>query len=157
MKPGPWPDGTWVNPDFADLLRAFSAADAKFLVVGGYAVSFHSQPRTTGDLDVWVEPTPENAARVYRALEEFGAPLHDLTLEDLALPGLVFQMGIVPRRIDILTRIEGVNFDEAWPDRVFGSYGGVSFALIGKAALIRNKRAVGRPRDLIDVASLEKA
>ena len=86
MKPGPWPDGTRVNPDFADLLRALSAAEARFLVVGGYAVSFHSQPRTTGDLDVWVEPSPENAARVYRALEEFGAPLHDLTPKDLASP-----------------------------------------------------------------------
>ncbi len=156
MKPGPWPDGTWVNPDFADLLRALSAAEAKFLVVGGYAVSFHAQPRATGDLDVWVEPSAENAARVYRALEDFGAPLLDLTPEDLASPGLIFQMGVVPRRIDILTRIEGVTFEEAWPDRVFGNYGGIAFALIGKEALIRNKVAVGRPVDLVDVARLRE-
>ncbi|HEX2571488.1 MAG TPA: hypothetical protein VH877_18150 [Polyangia bacterium] len=96
-----------MNQDFLDLLRALCAADARFLVVGAYAVSYHSEPRTTGALDIWVEPTPENAGRVYQALAAFGAPLDELAVADLATPNIVFQMGVAPRRIDILTSSRG--------------------------------------------------
>jgi hypothetical protein len=145
-----------VNQDFRDLLRALAEAEARFLVVGAYAVSFHAEPRATGDLDVWVEATPENAVRVLAALGAFGAPLDDLTIDDLAREKLVFQMGLPPRRIDILTSITGVEFTEAWPHRVEGTYGGVRFPLIGRAALLKNKRALGRPKDLLDVELLER-
>lgn len=145
-----------MNQDFLDLLRSLSDAEARFLVVGAYAVSFHGEPRATGDLDVWVEPTPENAARVHRALAAFGAPLDELTVTDLHTPGVVFQMGVPPRRIDILTSITAVSFDEAWPERVEGRYGEVRFPLIGREALIENKRALGRPKDLLDLELLER-
>jgi hypothetical protein len=145
-----------VNPDFLDLLRSLSDAEARYLVVGAYAVSFHAEPRATGDLDIWVDPTPENARRVHAALAAFGAPLQDLSVDDLADPHVVFQMGVAPRRIDILTAITGVDFVEAWPERVEASYGDVRFPILGRDELIRNKRALGRPKDLLDIELLER-
>jgi hypothetical protein len=135
-------------------LAALSEAGARFLIVGAYAVSFHAEPRATGDLDIWVEATPANAERVMAALRSFGAPLHDLTIADLANPDVVFQIGVPPRRIDILTSITGVKFDEAWGDRAEVTYGDVCSPVIGRAALIRNKVALGRPKDLLDVTLL---
>ncbi|GIW40917.1 MAG: hypothetical protein KatS3mg076_1494 [Candidatus Binatia bacterium] len=105
-----------MNEDFRDLLRAFSDAEVRFLVVGAYAVSIHSEPRATGDLDLWVEPTRENARKVLLALREFGVPLHDISEEDLTRDDLVFQIGLPPRRVDLLTGITGVAFEEAWPN-----------------------------------------
>jgi hypothetical protein len=144
-----------VNPDFRDLFAALNAAEARYLLVGGYAVAFHAQPRFTKDLDVWTEPTPENATRVLAALRAFGAPIGDLSVEDLARPGIVFQMGVPPNRIDIVTAIDGVSFADAWPGCNATTYGDQPVPVIGKADLIRNKRASGRPQDLLDVASLE--
>ncbi len=144
-----------MNQDFVDLLRALTAADARFLVVGAFAVSFHSRPRATGDLDLWVEPTPENAARVMRALREFGAPLDAIAERDFTAPHLVFQLGVPPRRVDLLTSLTGLEFGEAWATRIEGEIGGQRCAFIGREALIRNKRALGRPRDLADVEQLE--
>lgn len=143
-----------MNPDFAALLRALSEANARFLVVGAYALALHARPRATGDLDLWVEATPENAARVHAALRTFGAPLQDLSIEDLSQPNLVYQIGVVPRRIDLLTSLTGLQFSEAWTTRVESNLGDVRCAFIGKEALIRNKRAVGRPRDLADLDEL---
>jgi hypothetical protein len=144
-----------VNPDFIALLRALSAAEARFLLVGAYAVTFHSRPRATGDLDVWIARDAGNAARVIGALKSFGAPLQDLSEADLCTPDLVFQMGVPPRRIDLLTSITGVEFEEAWPHRIEGSFGELTCPYIGREALIRNKRALGRPRDLADLELLE--
>src|SRR5690606_19854940 len=107
-----------MNDDFLDLLSALSAANARFLIVGAYAVGVHGRPRATKDLDVWVEASPENAARVMDALRRFGAPLSELSEQDLATPGTGFMMGVPPRRIDVLTQISGVEFSEAWPRRV---------------------------------------
>ncbi len=145
-----------MNEDFLDLLRALSAANARFLIVGAYAVSVHAEPRSTGDIDVWVEATPSNASRVYSALTSFGAPLTELTREDLATPGIVFQIGVVPRRIDILTSISGVSFAAAWETRVVTTYGDVPVPVINRDELIRNKIAVGRPKDLLDVETLRR-
>jgi hypothetical protein len=144
-----------MNRDFAEMLSALSAAGVEFLVVGAHAVAAHGHPRATGDLDIWVRPTPENAGRVWSALERFGAPLFDLRLEDLGRPGVVFQIGVPPCRIDILTEITGVTFDEAWPGRLTTSVEGQTLAFIGRHELLTNKRAVGRPKDLGDVAFLE--
>ena len=143
-----------MNQDFVDLLRAFNAADVRFLVVGAYALAFHGRPRATGDLDLWIESSPENASRVWRALTEFGAPLEDLTEADLALEGVVYQIGLPPGRIDILTELTGLRFAEAWPARVRGRFGDIDADFIGRDAFIHNKKATGRAKDLGDIEGL---
>jgi hypothetical protein len=144
-----------VNRDFVEILAALSAADAEFLVVGAHALAAHKRPRATGDLDIWVRATPENAKKVWSALTAFGAPLHDLTIDDLSDPEVVFQMGLPPYRIDILTSISGVAFEEAWPNRIINDFEGQPYAVIGLRDLIRNKRAAGRPQDVVDADELE--
>ncbi len=119
-------------------------------------MAVHGRPRATGDLDIWIRPTGENARRVWSALSEFGAPLQDLHVEELVSRDLVFQIGIVPRRIDIMTSVTGISFDEAWPKRVIVPIEGVDVTVIGRYELLRNKKAVGRPRDDADVAELEQ-
>jgi len=144
-----------MNRDFAEMLKALSAEGAEALVVGGYAVAGHGLPRATGDIDLWVRPTSENATRVWRALGRFGAPRSRVTPESFVEPDVVYQIGLPPHRIDILTTIDGVAFDEAWPERVSGCVDGVEFQMISKRHLLANKRATGRPQDLADVARLE--
>lgn len=146
-----------MNQDFLDLLRAFVEAEVRFMLVGAYALAFHGQPRTTGDLDVWIDATPDNGIAAYGALAAFGAPMHELDLDDLTRPGVVFQMGVEPFRVDILTQISGVTFEEAWPDRVVQDVSGLPVPFIGREAFIRNKRASGRPQDLLDVRTLEES
>jgi len=147
-----------LHRDFEDFLHALCNASADFLVVGAYAMAFHGVPRATGDIDVLVRPTPGNARRVWQALVEFGAPLAaaGLTVEDLFTPGTVYQMGVPPRRIDLLTDITGVTFDEAWATRAAREIGGRTVHFIGREALAKNKRATGRPKDLADLEILEK-
>ena len=144
-----------MNQDFVDLLRAFNAADVRFLVVGAYALAFHGRPRSTGDLDVWVDATPENAPRVIRALAAFGAPLADISEADFARAGIIYQMGLPPGRIDVLTELTGLSFNDAWPDRERGPVDDVEVDFIGREAFIRNKRATGRPKDIGDVEGME--
>lgn len=144
-----------MNPDFVDLLRAFVAADVRFLVVGAYALALHGRPRATGDLDVWVEATPQNAARVMRALAAFGAPLTEVSEADFAHEGVTYQIGVSPGRIDILTELTGLTFQEAWPDRMRRLFGDVEVDFIGRAAFIRNKRQIGRAKDLADIEGME--
>ena len=145
------------GPDFHDLLSALSAAEARFLIVGGYAVAFHGRPRATKDLDVWVEATADNARRVMTALKDFGAPLHGLREEELATPGVVLQIGVPPHRVDILTNPTGVHFADAWPNRLEVVIApGLSCAFIGLDDLLANKRAAARPQDLADVVALER-
>ena len=143
-----------MNPDFVDLLRAFAAADVRFLIVGAYALAHHGRPRATGDLDVWVDATPDNAARVMEALAAFGAPLQEVTREDFSRPGIVFQIGVPPGRIDIVTDLTGVSFEEAWPSRDRGRFGELDVDFLGRDAFIRNKRATGRAKDLGDIERL---
>lgn len=143
-----------MNPDFVDLLRAFAAAEVRFLVVGAYALALHGRPRATGDLDIWVDASPQNAPRVMRALAAFGAPLLDVSEADFAREGIVYQIGLPPGRIDILTQLTGLAFDDAWPDRVRGPFGELEVDFIGREAFIRNKKATGRIRDLGDIENL---
>lgn len=142
--------------DFRDLLRAFVDEGVRFLVVGAHALAAYGVPRTTGDLDVWVEPELSNAERVWSALARFGAPLESLTIrkDDFLRPGQIIQFGLPPYRIDVLTSISGVEFADAWTDRMEGRLFDVPVAFIGKDAFIRNKRASGRPKDLGDIRSL---
>jgi hypothetical protein len=143
-----------MNQDFVDLLRAFAAADVRFLVVGAYALAIHGRPRGTGDLDVLVDATPGNAANVMRALAAFGAPLAAVSESDFATPGVTYQMGVPPGRIDVLTELTGVTFEEAWADRIRRPFGDVEVDFIGRDAFIRNKRSVGRAKDLADIDGL---
>jgi hypothetical protein len=144
-----------MNQDFVDLLRAFVGADVRFLVVGAYALAIHGRPRATGDLDVWIDATAENATRVIRALATFGAPLAEIAEADFARPGVVYQIGVPPGRIDILTELSGLTFDEALLDCVRRPFGDVQVDFIGLKSFIRNKRATGRPRDLADIDGLD--
>ena len=145
-----------MNQDFLDLLSAFNAAEVRYLVVGAYAVGVHGHPRATKDLDVWIEASPENAARVMSALKDFGAPLGELDARDFETPGTGFMMGNPPRRIDVLTQIDGVRFDEVVPRAVEASFDNVPARVIGLEDLLINKRAAGRLQDLADVRALER-
>ena len=145
-----------MNQDFKDLLSAFNAHGVEHIVVGAHALAAHGHVRATKDLDVWVRPSPENAPRVLRALKAFGAPLHDLTVADLSRPGLIIQIGAPPVRIDVITMIDGVDFDEAWRDRVKTQFAGVGAAVLSVDCLIANKKAAGRLQDLADVERLEE-
>lgn len=147
------------NPDFLDMIGALQREGAEFLVVGAFAMAAHGVPRATGDLDLWVRPGADNAERVWRALERFGAPVEaaDLTVQDLISPGMVYQIGQPPRRIDVITGIDGVSFEEAWPNRVQATAGGLDLPCLGRGDLVRNKRASGREKDRLDLELLRKA
>lgn len=146
-----------MNPDFLDMLSALSEAGAEFLVVGAHAMAAHGYPRATGDLDIWVRPTPPNAELVWIAIERFGAPRRNISKADFYAPDVVFQIGVEPNRIDILTSIDGVEFDEAWPHRREVEFEGLRFGVIGREQLLKNKRASGRPKDLLDAGQLESS
>jgi hypothetical protein len=146
-----------VNHDFVEMLSALSVAGADYLLVGAHALAAHGRPRATGDLDIWLRPTPGNATRVWAALLQFGAPLHEISQEDLSEPDIVFQIGISPSRIDLLTSISGVDFESAWRNRITINVSGLLIPTLGKEDLIRNKLAAGRPRDIADIAELADA
>ncbi|HYC87620.1 MAG TPA: hypothetical protein VEO54_00285 [Thermoanaerobaculia bacterium] len=144
-----------MNRDFVEMLHALSDAGADFLIVGAHARAVYGEPRATKDLDIWVRADEANARCVWSALAAFGAPMTDLALEDLSRPGITFQLGVPPYRIDILTELTGVTFDEAWANRTSVQIGGVIYPVIGKREFVRNKRATGRPQDLIDADHVE--
>lgn len=145
-----------MNRDFKDLLSEFSAKSVEFLIIGAHALAAHGHVRATKDLDVWVRPTPENAPRVVEALRAFGAPLGEVTVTDFSSPGITFQIGVEPVRIDVITEIDGVEFEGAWGRRVQKSYDGLSVGVISVDDLIANKKATGRLQDLADIEALQK-
>lgn len=144
-----------LNPDFRDLLSAFIDQGVEFLVVGGYAMAAHRLPRATKNLDLWIRPAADNASRVLRALDAFGAPRHGLTEGDLQAAGTIYQVGVPPNRIDVITVVEGVSFEDAWSGRTHVDIDGLRLPIIGRAHLVLNKRTVGRPQDLVDADLLE--
>lgn len=146
-----------MNQDFRDLLAAFNAEQVKFLVIGGYAVIKHTEPRYTKDLDLWVSTKGDNPERVYRALKQFGAPLTDLRPEDFSQKGFFYTMGMAPRRVDILFDLTELDFDECWERRVESDIGGLTICFISAPDLIINKEAVGRYQDLADAEKLRIA
>lgn len=145
------------NQDYFDMFAALNAANVRYLIVGAYAVGFHAEPRTTKDLDIWVEASWENAQRLYRALAEFGAPLENVTVSDFCNTETVFQIGLPPNRIDIIMGLEGVSFEEAWQNRVEAQYDGQQVFMIGREELLEVKKIAGRPQDVEDVKALEEA
>jgi hypothetical protein len=144
-----------LNPDFRDILSAFIDQGVEFLVVGGYAMAVHRLPRATKDLDLWVRPSAENAPKTLRALDIFGAPRHGLTAADLQTEGTIYQIGVPPNRVDIITIVEGVQFENAWRERMEVDIEGIRIPVINKSDLILNKRTVARPQDLVDADLLE--
>ena len=147
-----------MNQDFLDLLGCLLAAGARFVVVGAHAMAVHGVPRATGDLDVWIDRDPGNVDRVWEALLRFGAPVAlGISKTDFATPGTVVQMGLPPRRIDLMTEITGVDFEHAWRSRVSHEVGGLSVPFLGRVELLRNKKATGRLKDLADLEALGEA
>lgn len=146
-----------MNSDFKDLLRTFNESSVKYLVVGGWAYGEHVEPRYTKDLDVWIERSVENAERVLHALREFGAPLRDVSLDDLTEPGVFYQIGLPPSRIDIITQLEAMAFADCWQRRKSVELGDLRVEYISAADLLVNKERTGRPQDLVDAQNLRQA
>lgn len=138
------------------MLSALNAAGAEYLLVGAYAMAAHGHPRATADIDFWVRPSPDNAARVMQALRSFRAPLMGLKETDLATEDLIFQIGIPPNRIDIITGIDGVSFEEAWPAKIVTAFNSEPCYVISRDHLLQNKRACARVKDGWDVRLLER-
>ena len=145
-----------LNNDYKDILRALSKRKVKFLLVGAYAMAAHGYPRSTFDIDLWVMPDPENAHLVLKALEDFGAPSGDLSTEDLQKEEIVFQIGVAPRRIDILTSIDGLKFDDAFSRSETVEIDAIPVHVLSVPDLIINKRSTGRTKDLADAELLEE-
>jgi len=143
-----------VQKDFKELLASFNAHGVEYLIVGGYALAFHGAPRFTGDLDLFVNPTPANAQRILTALGEFGFGGVELSAEDFQKPDHVIQLGVPPVRVDIVTSIDGVTWSEAWAGKVAGTYGDVAAHYLGRPQFVANKRATGRRKDLADLEAL---
>lgn len=143
-----------VPSDFKEWLECLNAHGTEYLVIGAYALAFHGAPRATGDIDVYVKPSRENATRLLAALDEFGFGSLNLTPEELEVPDQVVQLGVAPIRVDIITSISGVSWQEAWESKEQGTISGVPVNFIGRGAYIANKRASGRLKDLADVEAL---
>jgi hypothetical protein len=144
-----------LNDDYKEMLQCLAAEGAKYLLVGAYALAAHGYPRATMDIDLWVMPSPENSEAVLRALRRFGAPLRDLTAADLQHDDTIFQIGVAPRRIDLITGVSGLRFEEAFANAIDVEVEGVILRIPSIPDLIRNKKASGRTKDLADVEALE--
>ncbi len=144
-----------LNEDYRDMLQVLVDEKVKFLLVGAYALAAHGYPRATMDIDIWVMPASDNADAVMRAIRRFGAPLHHLTKADLETDGTVFQIGVAPRRIDIMTAASGLRFDQTFARSLAVEIEGIEVHIPSLADLIRNKRASGRTKDLADAEALE--
>ena len=145
------------NQDFKDLFSTLNTCRVRYLLAGAHAVMQYAEPRFTKDIDVWIDPTPENARRVWKALMRFGAPLEGIAEGDFVNPQLVYQMGVIPNRVDIMMAVGGIQFSTAWRNRKRITYCGVHVNVMGRREIVRAKRMVGRPQDLLDLASLEQA
>jgi hypothetical protein len=143
-----------VNPDYRELFKIFLEEKVEYLIVGAYAVTYYAEPRYTKDLDILIRPSLENAEKVLAALKRFDAPLTNISATDLTNSDLVYQIGVEPNRIDVLMSITGIDFEEAWTNRVESTYGGAPIYLISREDLITAKKASGRPQDLLDLEKL---
>jgi hypothetical protein len=145
-----------LSRDLKEFVGCLNSTGAEYLIVGALAVSWHGFPRYSGDIDFLVRPTPDNAQRIRAALVKFGFGELDISLTDLTVPGKVIQLGYEPNRIDLMTSITGVSFEDAWDTRVAGELDGLPVFFIGRAALLRNKESTGRSKDRIDAEQLRK-
>ena len=145
-----------MNDDYRDILQSLLDAEADFIVVGAYAMAAHGYPRATGDLDIWVNPNAENSRKVYDALIRFGAPLSEITENDFCEENIIFQIGIIPRRIDIITSIDGVTYKDAKQDVLLAKIDNLSIPVLSLKKIIINKESTGREKDKLDSKILKK-
>jgi len=143
-----------MNPHFVEMLRVLRDEGVEHLVIGAHALAAHGYVRATLDIDIWVRPSAENAARIWRALERFRAPLTKMNPQDFAEPEVLYQIGLPPSRIDIMTSVTGLDFDDAWPRRIVAAFGDVEAPVLGGDDLRAAKRAAGRLKDLADLEEL---
>jgi len=146
-----------INPDFQDLLQLFKEEGVEYLVVGAYAVMYYTEPRFTKDLDLWINPTLNNAESVLRALSRFGAPLEDVSIDDFCNEEMIFQIGIAPNRIDVIMGVSHLAFSTAWHNRLAVRYGDCDINMIALDNLITSKENTGRSQDELDVQRLKHA
>lgn len=146
-----------LNKDYKEMLQLLLEEQVEFMLVGAYAMGAHGYPRATGDIDIWVEASKNNAPKVLSALKKFGAPLAQVSLQDFSQEGAVFQIGVTPRRIDIITKISGVTYQEANQDKVTVNVEGLNIPVISLDKFVKNKLASGRDKDTIDVKYLMEA
>lgn len=145
-----------LNENFRDMLLALNDANVRFLLVGAYALAAHGSPRATGDIDFWVQPTPDNARKVWQALVQFGAPTSQVTVDDFSSPEIVYQIGLPPQRIDILTSISGVDFEAAWNSRLTIEVDGIPLSVLSLNDLYLNKSSTGREKDQADLPTIKR-
>jgi Nucleotidyl transferase of unknown function (DUF2204) len=145
-----------ISSDYKDLLRSLNAAGVRYLVVGGYAVMIYTEPSFTKDLDIWTEPTIENAQALFRALSAFGAPLKGISPKDFTEPEIFYQMGVEPVRVDVLTSLPGLVFSEAWDRKEAVDFDGEQAFVLGREDLVLSKKLTGRPRDREHARRLQK-
>jgi hypothetical protein len=138
------------------MLESLLGEKVRFILVGAYALAAHGYPRATGDMDIWVKPNDENSKKIYKALAKFGAPISEIREDEFSQPGIIFQIGVVPRRIDIITKISGVEFDEADADKIVVNIENLKIPVLSIELLIKNKMATGREKDLLDAKLLKK-
>ena len=145
-----------LNEDYREMLQLLLEEKVEFLIVGAYALGVHGIPRATGDIDIWVNPSEKNSGKLYKVLQRFGAPLDDLKENDFSYGDFVYQIGIIPRRIDIITSIDGVVFNEAYKEKVTVLVNDLEIPVISQHLLIKNKLATGREKDILDVKLLRE-
>jgi len=145
-----------LNEDYKEMLQSLLDQKVEFIVVGAYALAAHGFPRATGDMDIWIKPNEKNSKKVYKALAQFGAPINEIREDEFSQPGLIFQIGVVPRRIDIITKIDAVEFGEADSDKIFVDIDDLKIPVLSIDKLIKNKMATGREKDLLDAKLLKK-
>ena len=145
-----------LNDDYKEMLQSLLNQKVEFIVVDAYALAAHGFPRATGDIDIWVKPDEKNSKSVYKALASFGAPLNEIREDEFSQPGLIFQIGVAPRRIDLITKIDAVEFDEADKDKILVNIENLKVPVLSIDKLIKNKMATGREKDLLDAKLLKK-
>lgn len=145
-----------LNEDYKEMLQLLSEEQVDFMIVGAYALGTHGYPRATGDIDIWVKPNDINSRKLYKTLARFGAPLDQIKIDDFSTEGIIFQIGVIPRRIDIITKIDGVTYEEADEDKIIVEVEGLKIPVISLDKLIKNKMATGREKDELDIKALRK-
>ena len=145
-----------LNEDYKEMLQILLNNKVKFLIVGAYAMGVHGYPRATGDFDIWVENSLENSKNIYRSLSEFGVPLSEILEDTFTKKGIIFQIGVAPRRIDIITYIDGVNFEEAYKTKETIKLENLPLPFLSKENLIKNKQSTGREKDKLDIKYLKE-
>lgn len=145
-----------LNEDYKEMLQLLSEEQVDFIIVGAYALGAHGYPRATGDIDIWVKPNHINSRKLYKALARFGAPLEQIEIDDFSMEGIIFQIGVIPRRIDLITKIDGVTYEEADEDKITLEVEGLQLPVISLIKLIKNKMATGREKDELDIKTLKK-